>query len=316
MVNTMLPADPQSPLAANEAVFALPGDPATLLWVRTCEATDCDCRTAVAVATDAGRDLLLDQAAIVRAAWEADEMDDAMASRLDRCHHFCIHIDSGIAFWSWDANDLNDDPRIGPIARRIDGELLDDIGRLWYRGKGWPSPEQQALDATTITVAIPGWKPGNLAGWNDLGLGVRQDLYESGDTVYQAHEMYCVNPACACSELTVVFEAVPPRAAAIPGHVDVTLPGGAAVAVPAHGGGQRLAELWAAFQHRYPGHVARFAQRYAFIRKIRHRVGRPPTTPRALAPPLQVKVGRNDPCPCGSGLKYKKCCGAPRVAAR
>ncbi len=23
-----------------------------------------------------------------------------------------------------------------------------------------------------------------------------------------------------------------------------------------------------------------------------------------------VKVGRNDPCPCGSGRKYKKCCGA------
>jgi SWIM/SEC-C metal-binding protein len=22
-----------------------------------------------------------------------------------------------------------------------------------------------------------------------------------------------------------------------------------------------------------------------------------------------VKVGRNDPCPCGSGRKYKKCCG-------
>ena len=26
--------------------------------------------------------------------------------------------------------------------------------------------------------------------------------------------------------------------------------------------------------------------------------------------PVHVeKVGRNDPCPCGSGLKYKKCCG-------
>ncbi len=22
------------------------------------------------------------------------------------------------------------------------------------------------------------------------------------------------------------------------------------------------------------------------------------------------KVGRNDPCPCGSGKKFKKCCGA------
>jgi preprotein translocase subunit SecA len=23
----------------------------------------------------------------------------------------------------------------------------------------------------------------------------------------------------------------------------------------------------------------------------------------------KAKVGRNDPCPCGSGKKYKKCCG-------
>jgi preprotein translocase subunit SecA len=34
----------------------------------------------------------------------------------------------------------------------------------------------------------------------------------------------------------------------------------------------------------------------------------------AEAPVQQVvrgdKVGRNDPCPCGSGKKYKKCCGA------
>jgi uncharacterized protein YecA (UPF0149 family) len=31
----------------------------------------------------------------------------------------------------------------------------------------------------------------------------------------------------------------------------------------------------------------------------------PPRTVVREAP----KVGRNDPCPCGSGLKYKKCCG-------
>ena len=23
----------------------------------------------------------------------------------------------------------------------------------------------------------------------------------------------------------------------------------------------------------------------------------------------EPKVGRNDPCPCGSGKKYKNCCG-------
>ena len=26
----------------------------------------------------------------------------------------------------------------------------------------------------------------------------------------------------------------------------------------------------------------------------------------------QKKIGRNDPCPCGSGKKYKKCCGKPK----
>jgi uncharacterized protein len=28
---------------------------------------------------------------------------------------------------------------------------------------------------------------------------------------------------------------------------------------------------------------------------------------------LKQKIGRNDPCYCGSGLKYKKCCGAIKV---
>ena len=33
-------------------------------------------------------------------------------------------------------------------------------------------------------------------------------------------------------------------------------------------------------------------------------------------PPQVVKsekIGRNDPCPCGSGKKYKKCCGANKA---
>ena len=26
----------------------------------------------------------------------------------------------------------------------------------------------------------------------------------------------------------------------------------------------------------------------------------------------EPKIGRNDPCPCGSGKKYKNCCGKAR----
>jgi uncharacterized protein len=32
--------------------------------------------------------------------------------------------------------------------------------------------------------------------------------------------------------------------------------------------------------------------------------------PKSMPVRNQAKAGRNEPCPCGSGLKYKKCCGA------
>lgn len=30
-----------------------------------------------------------------------------------------------------------------------------------------------------------------------------------------------------------------------------------------------------------------------------------------MSPAISTKTGRNEPCPCGSGKKFKKCCGAP-----
>jgi uncharacterized protein len=39
------------------------------------------------------------------------------------------------------------------------------------------------------------------------------------------------------------------------------------------------------------------------LARIRQAAGRPALLPR------RSKVGRNDPCPCGSGKKYKRCCG-------
>ncbi|MEE4639451.1 MAG: UPF0149 family protein [Wenzhouxiangella sp.] len=36
-----------------------------------------------------------------------------------------------------------------------------------------------------------------------------------------------------------------------------------------------------------------------------------PSAPPAQSPVRSEKIGRNQPCPCGSGQKYKKCCGRP-----
>ncbi len=51
--------------------------------------------------------------------------------------------------------------------------------------------------------------------------------------------------------------------------------------------------------------IARFAReegKWVYAGQVEEKI----ETYRREAP----KVGRNDPCPCGSGRKYKKCCGA------
>ena len=59
-------------------------------------------------------------------------------------------------------------------------------------------------------------------------------------------------------------------------------------------------------------HDQRFDRRRE--KKDRNRAGLPGEDEGPLPPavePIQADktVGRNDPCPCGSGKKYKKCCG-------
>ncbi len=50
------------------------------------------------------------------------------------------------------------------------------------------------------------------------------------------------------------------------------------------------------------------AVEYASI-GLKHR--QMPGAPDIQAPVSSVKIGRNKPCPCGSGKKFKKCCGGP-----
>jgi uncharacterized protein YecA (UPF0149 family) len=41
-----------------------------------------------------------------------------------------------------------------------------------------------------------------------------------------------------------------------------------------------------------------------FVRVRRTLLGKMPST----TAPRTARVGRNEPCPCGSGKKYKRCC--------
>lgn len=65
-----------------------------------------------------------------------------------------------------------------------------------------------------------------------------------------------------------------------------------------------LAETAKLFRRAFPDALAEYARLGRSISKvlIEHAAANPPQAP--------DKVGRNEPCPCGSGRKYKKCCGS------
>ena len=139
---------------------------------------------------------------------------------------------------------------------------------------------------------------------------------------YLIRDLYCANPQCACSQVHLEFLSYTPPSA----------PGGKAVAKP-HllacvsltgdvrveqalvGTNAQAAVLLAAW---WPDHrevLGDLKWRYGKIKEIGRRsmpIGKLLATdaPMTREPRLsEGRPGRNDPCPCGSGKKYKKCCG-------
>jgi len=80
-----------------------------------------------------------------------------------------------------------------------------------------------------------------------------------------------------------------------------------------HGGGPDDSEGTVEFVARYRDHgvagrmheVSRFRRESGAWLYVDGRVGGD-----AANAPVAPKAGRNGPCPCGSGKKFKKCCGA------
>jgi SEC-C motif len=296
-------------LTPGDGVFELAGSPPLWIAAYTCPTPDCECRAALVLATGDGWEALLKRSAAVCDAWNSGANYSHVAAALDDLISFEMDIDS-TEIYSLSGNtplDLKAHPRLADIALRIDGDVLDEVGRRWYRCKGGLDPEQRLGDAGA--VELKGWQQGEILAWNDI-CNLRQDFYRLDGRLYEALDMYCPVPGCECGEVFVIFEARMPRGAPSPGHVVVQRSGAARIE-PLKNGRARLEQLWSAYQQRHPNHFASFARRYPIVKNIgaRNVIAAPAALP-GTSPNGLPKVGRNEACPCGSGKKYKRCCGA------
>jgi hypothetical protein len=297
-------------LATEDGLFELTGAESIWIWAHTCPAPDCACRLALILATTDGREALAKRGRGVREAWNAGSGYATVASTLKDVEVFRLDIDSLEAFPLTDEHplDLATHPRVRSVVERLDGEVLDDIGRLFYCGKGKPDPETRLRAAQEIV--LKGWSRGNMLPFDDV-CGVRRDLYLFDGNKFEATEMYCPIPECTCGEVLVDFEWCKPPENRHAGRVLIPRVGAIRIE-PTRSGQSGLEQLWQAFQKRHPRYRERFARRGAVLKDLGTRLPPERESPRAET---QAKVGRNDPCPCGSGKKFKKCCAAASGAA-
>lgn len=198
--------------------------------------------------------------------------------------------------------------------------------------------EQRAIQQRLATFTATG-SPDELLGYSEV-IRPGEVLRQSGQScsVFFAHQgrefliedYYCANPQCDCQEVHVEFweriEQFHPKH-----RVEVDRCLFARVALDGRlneirfrrDGQPAAQQLLKAWQAECGQQLQEFRKRYQQMKAIGERSFPAPREPQRIELPGHLplkttelspsrRTGRNAPCPCGSGLKYKRCC-APRV---
>jgi hypothetical protein len=139
--------------------------------------------------------------------------------------------------------------------------------------------------------------------------------FVDGEVEWFVEDLYCLNPSCDCRLVSLLFHRVPPESTqARHGFTaKVRISGKLAKIEPHDCGPAEAREIFERWRSQEPDLATMLVTRYREIRTVGHRI-----TERArsessrdldMAPASSSKVGRNAPCPCGSGKKHKRCCG-------
>lgn len=141
--------------------------------------------------------------------------------------------------------------------------------------------------------------------------GVSYGLFEVDGRSFVTDVYYCANPKCGCREAHPMFlEFWSDPKAKIEGQVGILhlswgFDGRTEILEKEHLSQEQAEHLIRAWTRKHPK-MDTFKAEYAQAKQI----GRRSLRDAAPAPAASAKPGRNDPCPCGSGKKYKRCCGA------
>ncbi len=99
--------------------------------------------------------MLLRQGAPIRDAWNSGASYAQAAKDVSGLLVFALDIDSAAVYPidGHDRIDLQERRDVAAVVERLDGDILDELGRLWLKGKGLADPEQAIQRANRIVAA-------------------------------------------------------------------------------------------------------------------------------------------------------------------
>ncbi|MDP6424751.1 MAG: SEC-C metal-binding domain-containing protein [Planctomycetota bacterium] len=183
---------------------------------------------------------------------------------------------------------------LGWIVSELAGTELPRLRERWRRHRG-------QLRGTQVPEP-PAYERGNLVEYMDvfpcawdLSVVHERDLHAVIDS-------YCLVRQCECRQVHLQFHNMS-NAGLEAGGLCVSIDDYSEIAE--REGATALA-LWSRIIMDKPADF--FAKRYAEIRRVAGRDLPVPAKSAIMSNGRPRKVGRNEPCPCGSGKKYKRCC--------
>jgi hypothetical protein len=209
--------------------------------------------------------------------------------------------------------------------------------------------QMETMDLATVSAEFP---PEAMAGSGSMVGYVEvfpwADLwdFEFGADCWLADDQYCVRPGCGCTQTALTFFRLPKGT---PSWRDKVKPeislrydyvSRATELIEARLRHPAAGELMQTLRAAYPVFGETLRERHRQLKQLGRRLLRKSRRrPRRVSPPWEdfeldaaaessrlqppapqtvravMRPGRNDPCPCGSGKKFKKCCGGAGSAA-
>ncbi len=217
------------------------------------------------------------------------------------------------------------DPAVRVLAESLLAKLTPE---LWEEARNYFVATKEAqlagAELATLQVDFPrelAWDASMLVSYGILVPHARPLLFRLENVIWQALDDYCVNPDCTCEDVFLTFRAWPEGAPWGPSvHEDdiedapvacLTLSGSKwDTEEPSPAGFPSLERLMTALEAAWPDLRTLLRSRRVTLRQLAEApssiVG---SGLRVPVPAVSTKIGRNEPCPCGSGKKYKRCCG-------